>query len=835
MLQQCAKRAPWALAGFLYIAVPGQLMAAVAPERTDVFAEKEFRHPDLSVEDDFRAPDELPLAAASEARRSLTDLGVSLESARLDTRGGRFVTLLPSEPTIPGTGYGNHLSWENLNVEAPRSLSELEDTTLELFTSYLQNRRNELGIDPEELADGNLVIHGSGEVVQIHLPRKIDGIPVHDSYVSAVINHGNLVLMGAHRWGDVVVPTKPRLDIEGALVEAHKYLEPLEISDFWGKNDLLIVALARQQLGHVEIGRGYTHRLAWVVRPSFEGEMGRWELLIDAHSGEILSFQDTTHYADRTVKGGVYPVSNDGTPPDGVEQAGWPMPFDIVSHPGGTATTDAGGNLPSNVTGNVTSTLSGQFVHINDSCGAVSLTGAGDVDFGTSGGTDCVTPGFGGAGNTHSSRTGFYELNRMREMARGQLPGNSWLQQRLTANMNLGDNCNASWNGTVNFRRSGGGCANTGEIAGILDHEWGHGLDDNDAVPNIARPSGEGIADVYAALRINDSCIGRNYKSTDCSGYGDPCWDCTGIRDIDYIKRNSRQPHDYTWSNANCQGGAHCVGAVYSEAVWSLWKRELQRTPYNYDDNTAHEIVNRLTFIGAGNTGTWFSGGPPDGGCGGSSGYMNYLAADDDDGNLNNGTPHMTAIFEAFNDQEIACDKPAVQDSGCSGTPTQAPNVTATPGDRSAQLSWSAVSGASSYEVFRTDGVNGCSFGKTRLGETTSRSWSDSGLQNGRNYYYIVIPKGSADACFGPASTCKTVVPEAGGPGSCQPPASGDWVITTDCSIVGTVTVPANVIVDNNSTLTVEPSGVLDINFLQRHLLVRDGSRTIIRAGGKID
>ena len=64
--------------------------------------------------------------------------------------------------------------------------------------------------------------------------------------------------------------------------------------------------------------------------------------------------------------------------------------------------------------------------------------------------------------------------------------------------------------------------------------------------------------------------------------------------------------------------------------MWSLWKRQLP-TLYGYDDNTAHEIVTRLTYIGAGATGTWFSGGPPFGGCGGSSGYLNFLAADDDD------------------------------------------------------------------------------------------------------------------------------------------------------------------------------------------------------------
>lgn len=33
---------------------------------------------------------------------------------------------------------------------------------------------------------------------------------------------------------------------------------------------------------------------------------------------------------------------------------------------------------------------------------------------------------------------------------------------------------------------------------------WGHGLDQNDVSAGISKPSGEGIADLYSALRLND-------------------------------------------------------------------------------------------------------------------------------------------------------------------------------------------------------------------------------------------------------------------------------------------------------------------------------------------
>lgn len=81
--------------------------------------------------------------------------------------------------------------------------------------------------------------------------------------------------------------------------------------------------------------------------------------------------------------------------------------------------------------------------------------------------------------------------------------------------------------------------------------------------------------------------------------------DCTGVRDIDFEQHQSKAPHTLTWTNAYCGSAdnVHCRGLVYSEAIWSLWKRDLPDF-YGYDDNTALEIVMRLTFIAAGNIAT---------------------------------------------------------------------------------------------------------------------------------------------------------------------------------------------------------------------------------------
>src|SRR6185436_4481484 len=146
-------------------------------------------------------------------------------------------------------------------------------------------------------------------------------------------------------------------------------------------------------------------------------------------------------------------------------------------------------------------------------------------------------------------------------------------------------------------------------------------------------------------------------------------------------------------------------------------------------------------------------------GCGAANGYMQWLAADDDNGNLNDGTPHMTAIFNAFNRHGIACSTPARIDSGCGGAPngTAGPTLSATAGDYSASLSWNGVAGATRYWVMRSEGHAGCNYGKAKIAEIAGTSYTDTQVANGRAYSYNVIAAGASNACFSKVSNCATV------------------------------------------------------------------------------
>ncbi|MET0553123.1 MAG: hypothetical protein ABW221_08805, partial [Vicinamibacteria bacterium] len=679
------------LAGGLMAAVVFSEPAAavVAPDRTSPMAQKEFRHPAFHIPNRVQRVDEQPAASRQGLTDALADLHASGQTSYLDVRSGRWATLYPVQPLLPGTGDGNSVSWDALAAPQPADVAGWEAAAWQAFRGYVESRGRALGVDVRELKQpGHVTVHDGGALVQIVAPRVFEGVPVRDSYLTAVVNHGNLVLLGANQWGTVRTASRPTVGEAQArgVVEHHV---GKAVAEYRRKASLAYVALSAGELESLagRLDAGYDYRLVWVLSPQYAGELGTWEALVDAHTGELLAFQDQNQYQSiRRVQGGVQPVSNDGVPPDGVEQAGWPFPFADMTTPAGSFVADFGGNLPVCAAGNVTSTLSGRSTRMADVCGPISLTSSGDLDFGTSAGTNCTTPGTGGPGNTHSSRTGYYELTNLIAQAKGQLPGNNWLGQQLTANMNINLTCNAFWNGsTVNFYRQGGGCNNTGEIAAIFDHEWGHGMDNNGTNPSISSP-GEGIADIYAALRLKESCIGRGYTGSNCGGYGDPCTSCTGIREIDYAQHQSGLPHDLTSMQALCpavgQRGpcnleTHCESMVFSEVLWDYFTRDLP-TVMGMSADTALEVATRTTYLGAGPVGNVYQCTQGAGGCPATSAYANFLAADDDNGNVADGTPHMAALFTAFDRHGIACATPAPVTSGCAGAPTAAPTVTAT-------------------------------------------------------------------------------------------------------------------------------------------------------------
>lgn len=659
--------------------------------------------------------------------------------------------------------------------------------------AFIQQNRELLGVGPENLVLDEQKSKGFGRAnrywtlhYQSVLPAgQLGPIPMRESFVFFRVSQGNLVQFGNHL---AVVPQG--IDTSG-LIPREQAVE--RARDLLGSPSDFRVTEGAPDLGQADRtllivpfnGPGATLRHQ-LVRSLFVGGAGlSLELWFDAHTGELVHAMNRKVFVDGTVKGGIYPVTN--TDPEVLRG----LPFLTVNN-GAPKTTNAAGAYDYAPAGSLASAgLSGSFVDIVDVCGDSALSTSitpGNLSFGIGAGTDCDTPGFGDAGNTHAARSTYYHLNLIQQKARQYLNDpvetTPWLNDTLTANVNIALTCNANWDpdtGEVNFYRSGGGCSNTGEIAAVFLHEFGHGLDQmtNGTPPEYG--SGEAYGDTMAFLQTHDSCIGDNFQP------GVPCMfgcdaSCTGVRDVAVAPEVS--PANIELAPADCDGifacpyfwgpwpyqgpmgyQGHCESLIASGAVWDM----IQGFVGRYGPGAGWALGDRIWYESLYSTGSAYqvvAGGQCNpaatvDGCGGTNWYTVFLALDDDNGDLADGTPNADIIWDAFNAHGIACgDSAPPVSSSCPALAAPA-GLSATPDTGQISLSWGAVAGATSYKVFRNS--FGCDQGFTPIATVAdpATDFIDTPVENGTPYFYAVQAVGADDVCVSQFSTCQTATATA--------------------------------------------------------------------------
>lgn len=667
----------------------------------------------------------------------------------------------PGIPWIPGRG--NRLSQADLSSHLA-GRTEIDLAVMEsIARGFLPQVAPALGVEPAALVlDHGRSCRFGSSLWYVDFDVYHDGLPIEGARVVLRVNNGNLVQFGTENVpsSGASVP-EASLARDEARTRLSEYIGGLRESDRMVDSGSLHVIPAA-----LEKRRGLIRVWQFVFRR--EGESATWQARVDAATGEVLELYDINSYVQAQVSGGVYPIS-----PYFADETLLPMPFANVP-PFGYS--DSAG-IYTYGSGAVSSTLNGRYVKINDNCGAFSVAGdaAGNVIFGTGPGSDCAKPGFGGTGSTHSARTQFYWVNRAKEAGRTWLPGNTWLNNPLGSpllvNVNISATCNATWNGTaLNFFLSGGGCGNTGEIAAVALHEYGHGLDQNDT--NGTSPdkgTGETYGDFTAALTLRTSCIGDGFRPTKCGGYGDPCSTCTGVRDIDWGKHASLTAHTVanftqlkcplsSTYKGPCGREGHCESYVSSEALWDFPARDLPSP----GSNSAWAVAERLWYLSRPTATAAFSCNTSGAvwtsdGCAIGSLWKTFRFADDDNGDLTDGTPHSAALFAAFNRHGIACSSDpgaSVNHTDCS--PPVAPTLTVTLGSGVANLAWTSSGVGVVYDVYRNDSGGG-GFIKV-ANDLAATSYSET-VASGLTYTYQVIahPAGK-EACSSAPSAPGSIV-----------------------------------------------------------------------------
>jgi fibronectin type 3 domain-containing protein len=146
------------------------------------------------------------------------------------------------------------------------------------------------------------------------------------------------------------------------------------------------------------------------------------------------------------------------------------------------------------------------------------------------------------------------------------------------------------------------------------------------------------------------------------------------------------------------------------------------------------------------------------------------------DSSVTNGTAYYYVVSALNATGESANSAQASATPQAPGVPPAAPtNLTATAGDTQVSLTWSASSGATSYNVKRS-GTSGGPY--TQIAASTSTSYTDTALTNGTTYYYVVSAINSAGESANSAQV--VAVPGVSNP---PPPTFGTWINVTPAGV----------------------------------------------------
>ena len=69
----------------------------------------------------------------------------------------------------------------------------------------------------------------------------------------------------------------------------------------------------------------------------------------------------------------------------------------------------------------------------------------------------------------------------------------------------------------------------------------------------------------------------------------------------------------------------------------------------------------------------------------------------------------------------------------------------------------------------------------------------------------------------------------------CTPPGSGDWTVTQSCTLTSNTTITGNITVNSGVQLTINSGVTLNIDFVNKYLMVKNEGGVFIKDGGKVD
>jgi hypothetical protein len=256
--------------------------------------------------------------------------------------------------------------------------------------------------------------------------------------------------------------------------------------------------------------------------------------------------------------------------------------------------------------------------HHNPITGANAPTASVTVNPGVPAAIDLLTAA--ASPNEAAHTTTSYFVDRTNEWCRAILGNSSQLAtaSSMAVTVNIASTCNAYYTGnTINFYQAGGGCANTA-FSTVVSHEWGHGIDER--YGGISNTNAEGMSEGWGDI------IGLYLMDTPLLG--------SGFQSAGVALRRGDNTFLYPYSGTS----PHAAGQVWMGFAWRL--RERLRAAFGTPQAIAisNDIV--ITTLQANRSNR------PDA-------VREVFIADDNDGNLLNGTPNYDHLAGAATDKAI--------------------------------------------------------------------------------------------------------------------------------------------------------------------------------------
>jgi len=351
------------------------------------------------------------------------------------------------------------------------------------------------------------------------------------------------------------------------------------------------------------------YRTVMVVDVSSAAPLARWDVYVDAATGQPVGRTQKLRFLSGTVAYHV-PVRYPGS-----THMDYPATFDKHTVNGATVTSDASGVVT--WTGANPATvkpgLAGTYATVTSQSGGAAAATLSLADGGTAVWDQSTSE------INDAQLASYIHANIVKAYAIANLaPGLAYLQQSVPVFVNEQQTCNAYSNGDdIHFFRGDSTCENTGRIADVVYHEFGHSLHANSIIQGAGAfeaALSEGQADYLAMTITNDSGLGRGFDFTDAP-----------LREADPPGKEYKWPDDVSQD-------PHMTGMIISGALWDLRKAMIdtygQAEGVQRTDDIYYAIIQRSPDI--------------------PSSYVEALVQDDDDGDLSNGTPNQCLIQNAF-------------------------------------------------------------------------------------------------------------------------------------------------------------------------------------------